>query len=237
MILGFLRKFEETNPNKFNTEMKNLSEENLEILEMYRQMRRPKAKPHFDFKNLPDSENLSYKLLNWRNYKTYLKLFGKDDSPFVMDEFKTQKAMEQYTLFMLESNRFSGKRGACDWIIYLKNKTPIGVLHIYDLNLEFYDGVHPKPQFGYAIAEPFRKQGYAFEATTHLLNYIPTQFKRYEILANTHKNNAASISLLEKLGFQVYQGISNKVVQYFYKKLINGKISKVRWTENGIEEY
>ena len=75
--------------------MKDLSEKNLETLNMYRQMRRPKAKPHFDFKNLPNSENLSYKLLNWRNYKTYLKLFGKDTSPFVMDEFKTQLGMKR----------------------------------------------------------------------------------------------------------------------------------------------
>jgi RimJ/RimL family protein N-acetyltransferase len=216
--------------------MKNLSEKTLENIKMYRQMRRPKAKPWFDFKSLPDSERLSYKLLNWRNFTTYLKLFEKDRSPFVMDDFKTRKAMEQYTLFMLESNRFSGKRGGCDWIVYLKDKTPIGVLHIYDLNFEIYEGKHPKPQFGYAIAEPFRKQGYAFEATTHLLNLIPNQFKRYEVLANTHKNNEASISLLEKLGFKVYKGINDKVVQYFYKKLIDGKIPKVRWTENGVIE-
>ena len=216
--------------------MKSLSEKTLEDIKMYRQMRRPKAKPWFDFKNLPDSERLSYKLLNWRNFTTYLKLFEKDTSPFVMEDFKTRKAMEQYTLFMLESNRFSGKRGGCDWIIYLKNKTPIGVLHFYDLNLEIYNGVHPKPQFGYAIAEPFRKQGYAFEASTHLLNLIPNQFKRYEVLANTHKNNEASISLLQKLGLKVYKGINDKVVQYFYKKLIDDKIPKVRWTENGIIE-
>jgi hypothetical protein len=137
--------------------MKNLSPKNLETIKMYRQMRRPNAKPWFDFKNLPNSKRLSYKLLNWRNYKTYLRLFENDESSFVMDDFKTLKNMELYTLFMIESNRFSGKRGACDWIIYLKDKTPIGVLHLYELNLEIYDGKHPKPQFGYAIAEPFRK--------------------------------------------------------------------------------
>ncbi len=216
--------------------MKNLSEKNLETLKMYRQMRRPKAKPLFDFSNLPDSERLSYKLLNWRNFTTYLKLFEKDESPFVMDDFKTRKAMEQYTLFMLEGNRFSGKRGGCDWIIYLKNKKPIGILHLYDLNFEIYDGYHPKPQFGYAIAEPFRKNGYAFEAVTHLLNLIPKQFKRYEILANTHKNNEASINLLQKLGFRVYKELNDKAVQYFYKKLIEGKIPKVHWTKNGFVE-
>jgi RimJ/RimL family protein N-acetyltransferase len=218
--------------------MKNLSPKNLERIKMYRQMRRPNAKPWFDFQNLPDSERLSYKLLNWRNFKTYLSLFENDESPFVMDDFKSPKGMEQYTLFMLESNRFSGKRGACDWIIYLKDKTPIGVLHLYELNFEIYDGKHPKPQFGYAISEPFRKQGYAFEATSHLLKLIPKQFKRYEILANTHKNNEASIGLLQKLGFKVYNGIRDKEVQYFYKKLIDGKIPKVRWTEDGVvEEY
>jgi RimJ/RimL family protein N-acetyltransferase len=201
-------------------------------------MRRPNAKPWFEFKNLPNSERLSYKLLNWRNFKTYLDLFENDESPFVMEDFKTPKGMEQYTLFMLESNRFSGKRGACDWIIYLKDKTPIGVLHLYELNFEIYEGKHPKPQFGYAISEPFRKQGYAFEATSHLLNLIPKQFKRYEILVNTHKNNEASLGLLQKLGFKIYKGIKDKEVQYFYKKLIDGKIPKVRWIESGVvEEY
>jgi RimJ/RimL family protein N-acetyltransferase len=216
--------------------MKKLSEENLKMLKMYRKMRRPNAKPHFDFKNLPNSKRLTYKMITWRNYKTYLDLFGKDESPFVMTEFKTEEAMQEYTLFMLESNRFSGKRAACDWLIYLKDKTPIGVLHVYDLNMEFYDGVHPKPQFGYAIAEPFRKQGYAFEATSHLLNWIPKQFKRYEILAHTHKNNEASIGLLQKLGFTPYLGISSKVEQYFYKKLIDGKVPKVYWNGSEIVE-
>jgi RimJ/RimL family protein N-acetyltransferase len=57
-------------------------------------------------------------------------------------------------------------------------------------------------------------------------------------LANTHKNNEASIGLLQKLGFKVYNGIKDKEVQYFYKKLIDGKIPKVRWVDGEIvEEY
>jgi RimJ/RimL family protein N-acetyltransferase len=74
-------------------------------------------------------------------------------------------------------------------------------LHIYDLNWELYDGKHPSCSVGYAIAEKYRRQGFAFEAMTHLLTQIPLIFKRYAVKAHFKIANTNSRFLLEKLGF------------------------------------
>ena len=77
----------------------------------------------------------------------------------------------------------------------------MGVLHIYALNLELYDGKHPACVIGYAVAEKYRRQGFAFESTTHLLHQIPLIFKRYKVEAHFKIANTPSQSLLIKLGF------------------------------------
>lgn len=74
--------------------------------------------------------------------------------------------------------------------------------------------------FGYAIAEPYRRQGFATEAATHLLNHIPFIFKRFEVLANPEKGNIASRALLEKMGLKRKTGFMDKNSVFYYKKLV-----------------
>lgn len=150
----------------------------------------PARKPRFDYQNLPDSEQLNYELFNWDNFHQMLDLFQNDPNPYVSDEFKSLNQLENYAVGQLEYSRYSFKRGACDWFIKLKTTHElVGVLHIYDLNWELYDGKHPACMVGYAIGERFRKQGYAYEATKHLLNQIPIIFKRYEVMAEPKTDN------------------------------------------------
>ncbi len=182
----------------------------------------PARKPRFEYQNLPDTERLCYELFNWDNFHQMLDLFQNDPNPFVSDEFKSLNQLEVYTVAQLEYSRYSFKRGACDWFIKLKTTHElVGVLHIYDLNWELYDGKHPACMVGYAIGEEFRKQGYAYEATKHLLNQIPIIFKRYEVMAEPKIDNEASYNLLKKLGFKEKRKFRDDKSTLFYKKMVN----------------
>ena len=162
----------------------------------------PKRKPRFDYQNLPETERLRYELLTWDNYKQMFDLFQNDPNPFVMDDFKTIEDLEMYAVSQLEYNWYSFKRGACDWFLWSKDTSElVGVLHLYDLNWELYEGKHPSCTVGYAIGEKYRRKGFAFEAMSHLLTQIPLIFKRYEVGANPKIANINSRYLLEKLGF------------------------------------
>ena len=57
-------------------------------------------------------------------------------------------------------------------------------------------------ELGFVIGYPFWRNGYAYEVCTHLLQLGKTVFEFEKIQALADKENAASIGLLEKLGFQ-----------------------------------
>ena len=178
-----------------------LSPKALKIVTMYDEMRRPGAKPRLCYQALPDSDRLSYELLNWDNYLIMNDLFGSDPSPLITSDLRENLRLDLYAAFQLASGRYSGKHGSCDWFLRLKDGTYIGVLHLYDVSFELMDRKRFPCSCGYAIAAPFRRQGYAMEALQHLLFYLPAHFKLYEVQAEPLRTNEASIGLLTKAGF------------------------------------
>ena len=176
----------------------------LETLE-YRQ--HPEADPpvNFPYQNLPPSARLTYELVGWPNLPAYLPLFAADPSPFVDAHFKDRAALERYGVSLLTLMRHSFKHGGCDWLARRHaDAQPIGVLHLYDLSLENYNGT-PPCAVGYAVAAPHRRQGYAREMLTHLLPYAATLFGRTEARAIPETANVASRELLRSAGFRVLE--------------------------------
>jgi RimJ/RimL family protein N-acetyltransferase len=57
-------------------------------------------------------------------------------------------------------------------------------------------------EIGYTLARGYQRQGYASEAIHALLDYLFGSFGLHRVLANCDPKNAASIRLLEKLGFR-----------------------------------
>lgn len=209
-----------------------LSPKALEIITMYGEMRRPNAMPRLCYQALPDSERLSYELLNWDNYLIINDLFSNDLSPFIASDFREKSRLDLYAAFQLASGRYSGKHGSCDWFLRLKDGTYIGVLHLYDVSFELMDGKRFPSSCGYAIAAPFRRQGYALEALQHLLFYLPPHFKIYEVQAEPLRTNEASIALLTKAGFTHKKYFKNEWgnAVLMYKKLVDN-IPKLTWQE------
>ena len=200
----------------------------MESVKIWREMRRPNARPPFAYQDLPDSERLSYRLLAWENFRAFLDLFGDDSSPFLDERFKSLEKLEEYASALLESGRYSFKHGCCDWLISRHDGTCIGVLHLYELNMEIWDGKHRPCMFGYAIAEPYRRQGYGWEAARHLLGHIPPVFSRYEVMAEPRIDNKPSRNLLEKLGFIEKRLLHDKQSSFWYRKLVEGEIPEAK---------
>lgn len=90
------------------------------------------------------------------------------------------------------------------WIVKLQEQNiPIGIITFIKRDyLEHYD-------IGFAFLSKFTKKGYAYEATTTVLNDIINDLTHTHILATTVQENIDSIKLLEKLGFRFEKEIED----------------------------
>ncbi len=178
-------------------------------------------KPSFNFTNLPPTERLEYEMMDEQNYLEIYELFQNDSNTFVEDYYNDLEKLERYTDYQLYFNRFSHKRGACDWLIRLKTtKETIGVLNIYELSKEIFNNNHRKCFIGYSIGEKYRRKYYAMEVVENLIRYAFPHFKMEKLIANTDKGNIPSQELLLKLGFV------EKTEDYYYFEI--QKIGDVR---------
>ena len=83
------------------------------------------------------------------------------------------------------------------WVVRKSDEQiPIGIVTFIKRDyLEHHD-------IGFAFLTKHTKQGYAFEATSAVLNDLKNDAAHSQILATTIKENINSIQLLEKLGFR-----------------------------------
>jgi ribosomal-protein-alanine N-acetyltransferase len=70
-------------------------------------------------------------------------------------------------------------------------------------------GMHPRDnefpgivEFGYGVAPPFRRMGYAYEASVGLIEWARNEHGVERFQLSTAPSNLASKSLIEKLGFE-----------------------------------
>ncbi len=102
------------------------------------------------------------------------------------------------------------------WIVNLKdNNIAIGIITFIKREyLEFHD-------LGFAFLPDFQKNGYAFEASTRVIQELKSNQSNSEILATTIPENKKSIELLEKLGFEFKESINNndEILSVYLKKM------------------
>lgn len=148
------------------------------------------------FPPLQDSERLSYEILTLNNYLPIFNMFHSDTTPFVDERFKLVATAKKYAQFVVDS-AFSAKNGGCDFLIKLKNTTTyIGILHLFDYSLETYYDIPQRCTFGFAIAKPYRQNGYATEAVRHLINYARIHHQKTKFLAYTNTQNVLANAFL-----------------------------------------
>lgn len=79
-------------------------------------------------------------------------------------------------------------------------------------------------ELGYHIFTPYRRQGYAGEACRIILNYVEQEFA-CPVYADVECGNAASMALLEKLGF-------HKSMQLTGQKCTKSDVWRYRYVQN-----
>ncbi len=158
--------------------------------------------PQFEFDNLPDTERLSYEMLDEHNYLEVYQMFKEDDNPFVIEEYKQLEKLDRYVDALLNYAKTSAKRGGCDWLVKLRETGAyISLINIYDLNRETFNDNHKKCMIGFTTAKNYRQQYYTFESVKHLIHYAVNHFGMELIIADTDKQNEVSKKFLRKLGF------------------------------------
>lgn len=129
-------------------------------------------------------------------------IFTAMDSEYeqLMDDFSTQT---RYT------------------IVHRGTDQAVGTIHLMDVN----DRAVETTEIGYSIAPAHKRRGYAYEALSALLHYLLYDLNLDLVIAGAFPDNAPSLALIEKLGFQ-YEGLRHKAIwnhlrgpmdlQYYY---------------------
>ena len=131
----------------------------------------------------PLSPGDNYFILELLNTESWIKFIGDRNihSPEEADAY-IQKILNNENLFY--------------WTVKVEdNRKAIGIITFIKRDyLEHHD-------IGFAFLPQFSKKGYAYEATTAVLNKLQARHKFSHILAVTLPQNKASVSLLIKMGF------------------------------------
>ena len=191
---------------------------NTDLRTMFEEFQARNPKPYFRFEDIPTSERLYYEKISTDNYREVFSLFEGDDNPFLSEGYRSLERFEAYLEWQLFYLRYTPKQAACDWLMRLRsNGQCIGIVNVFDLCRKWM-GPHPERcMIGFSTHRDHRRQYYTFEAVTALTQYVFTNFEVSRILANVDRGNAASRSLLLKLGFEsVAQGFPDlHKLEYF----------------------
>ena len=108
--------------------------------------------------------------------------------------------------------------GQFRYVICLNNsQTPIGTVDFFEFNT-----TKKTVGIGVLIAEKaFRNKGYAAEAINLITDYCRNELKLVNVFCNIQKDNATSIRLFEKCGFQYVEEkeLFGEPVNYYELKL------------------
>lgn len=130
-------------------------------------------------------------MFNWENDTENWKVSGTT-KPFKREEIETFVNAPQ-NLIQNEQIRY---------VICLQNsQTPIGTIDLFE-----FDAAKKAVGIGVLIAElAFRNKGYAAEAIDLITDYCRNELKLVNVFCNIQKDNATSIRLFEKCGFQLIE--------------------------------
>lgn len=104
------------------------------------------------------------------------------------------------------------------WVVKIRDqKIPVGIISF--IKRDYL----PHHDIGFAFLNEHKKNGYAFEAATVVLNDALLNCNHTPVFASTIKENSKSIQLLRKLGFNFYKEIIHENEPLFLFKKSSGK--------------
>ena len=139
-----------------------------------------------------------------------------DNRKFVPDEvFETEDDAKETIEFLM--SQYSAEDGPLVYPVLTKKNENIGYVQLAPID----DGW----EIGYHIAKKYTGKGYAAEAVRSFLPIIAEKKALSEIFGISLAENAASVKVMEKCGFEKlyegtgqYQGKLRKIVKYVWRK-------------------
>ena len=106
-----------------------------------------------------------------------------------------------YQRQILEYEQRYFRAGSMVRFYFFEKTSPFTVIGTVSFR-EIRHGQYSSCVFGYKMDKAFRRKGYCFEALSLTIELVAREFSLHRIYADVMPENTASISLLEKLGFQ-----------------------------------
>lgn len=145
----------------------------------------------------------------------HLNSLDEDNRCFVPDEvFETLEEAQETLAFLIQA--YEHQNGPLVYPLLLHNQTNIGYVQAVPTDSGLWE-------IGYHIAKPHTGKGYATEAVQAFLPAIMQKLGVHQISGTCVSENAASVRVMEKCGFQktfegegLYQGEMRAICTFMY---------------------
>ena len=152
-------------------------------------------------------------ILKWEN-NTANWLVSGTEKPYSMEEIRT---------FIRDAKNVRENRQLRMMVCFESANEPIGTVDLFEINFE-----HKRAEVGILIAETeHRKRGLGLEALLRLEEYAKANFDIVNFFCGIQSNNASSIRLFEKAGYQRigtrknwYEFGEKKLDEFLYQRII-----------------
>jgi ribosomal-protein-alanine N-acetyltransferase len=153
---------------------------------------------NFDFTNFPvlQTERLTLRELNLNDTKAIFRLRTKKEVVEFIDR-KTLNNLSETRAFIERISKLTSNNKGVFWVIESKSNSQV----IGTIGLRNFEDEENYAEIGYELEPSYQQKGFMSEAFNVVVEYGFKQMELKTIEAFTHKNNKASIALLEKQKF------------------------------------
>lgn len=153
---------------------------------------------NFDFTNFPvlQTERLTLRELNLNDAKAIFRLRTKKEVVEFIDR-KTLNNLSETRAFIDRISKLTSSNKGVFWVIESRNNQQV----IGTIGLRNFEDEEDYAEIGYELEPSYQQKGFMSEAFKLVIEYGFKKMELKTIEAFTHKNNRASIALLEKQKF------------------------------------
>jgi ribosomal-protein-alanine N-acetyltransferase len=173
------------------------------------------------------TKNLTIRILTPQNAVLVTEFYRRNAEDFSLYEpinISNAKTIH-YQRQILEYEQHYFRVGSMVRFYIFERNAPFTVIGTVSFR-EIHRGPYSSCVFGYKMDQNYRRKGYCYEALYHTIALVSKEFSLHRIYADVMPENAASIHLLEKLGFEK-EGLQRQTVKikgqwrdhYLYSKI------------------
>ncbi|NJC28375.1 GNAT family N-acetyltransferase [Neolewinella antarctica] len=206
---------------------------------IHRNLGRP---PRWTFPGVITGYGLRCIRLSFENFDQLWPLLAEGDTTYVDEEYRERAGLYETLLHRYGHDVYSGKHGACDWLIVETDKAPkaptsydgwaqsgnvrlrdgerlVGVLHLHALSAERLGYGMPNPFVGVQLSDADRGRGLGGRAIGLLEWFVSSTYEEATgVTAHILAGNTRSLRLFEKLGFVESDAYAGRAGEVFLVK-------------------